>query len=516
MMNKRKPSTRNGHSPSTVIQNAQEFRAWSYKHQAIKTCKGLLNKCKTQEARQQMEFVLKVLSESHYQGLGQERENSLTNELKNRGTTEDVQDYILKNMMGAVPAAISEEPETMRGERRASESRRSTTRHYRKALDEIKENISPEQTKDLRTQIYKLVLSKSVNPEDILEPYTAPIVEVVEEPRIITPAWPTIEDQQKLDSILQNSTSWLDFDAFEISRLTGGRPLVVIGTHLLKQHKLLELCNIEENILINFLNVIEEAYPSSNNFHCSLHGADVMQTLNALFHQSGFISQFQPYQLLACLIAAAVHDVDHPGLSNNFLIQIGAPIAITYNDTSVLENHHLATFFRIVRRPECNIFKNFTFQQKREVRKIIIDLVLATDMTMHVQLVDDFNSLTETATSTTLFSSAESTKLLLKLSIHLADISNPSKKFIYCEKWASLVMEEFYFQGDLEDSLGLPISRECDRLRSSKENVQMGFMDFVLRPLLEVWVKLFPQMDIALKQMQENFESWKKLADERL
>ena len=57
---------------------------------------------------------------------------------------------------------------------------------------------------------------------------------------------------------------------------------------------------------------------------------------------------FSELEVFATLIAAAVHDVDHPGKNNQFLIETGHELAILYNDNSVLENHHLAMAFRIM------------------------------------------------------------------------------------------------------------------------------------------------------------------------
>ena len=52
--------------------------------------------------------------------------------------------------------------------------------------------------------------------------------------------------------------------------------------------------------------------------------------------------------MFAALVAAAVHDVDHPGRSNHFLIETSDDLAVLYNDNSVLENHHLAVAFKIM------------------------------------------------------------------------------------------------------------------------------------------------------------------------
>ncbi len=66
-----------------------------------------------------------------------------------------------------------------------------------------------------------------------------------------------------------------------------------------------------------------------------------------------------PIDEVAALIAATVHDVDHPGRTNSFLCNAGSELAILYNDTAVLESHHAALAFQITTRDDkCNIFRN--------------------------------------------------------------------------------------------------------------------------------------------------------------
>ena len=47
-------------------------------------------------------------------------------------------------------------------------------------------------------------------------------------------------------------------------------------------------------------------------------------------------------QIASTYWSAAVHDFQHGGVNNDFLIKTAHPLAITYNDQSPLENHHLA------------------------------------------------------------------------------------------------------------------------------------------------------------------------------
>ena len=71
-------------------------------------------------------------------------------------------------------------------------------------------------------------------------------------------------------------------------------------------------------------------------------------------------------EMLAVLLAALVHDVDHPGTTNNFHINqrsvqwrmttivenclhvFRSKYALLYNDRSVLENHHLYYAFSLL------------------------------------------------------------------------------------------------------------------------------------------------------------------------
>lgn len=74
----------------------------------------------------------------------------------------------------------------------------------------------------------------------------------------------------------------------------------------------------------------------------------------------GFCLQavLEPLDEIASLIAAVVHDVDHPGYTNSFLCNAGNELAILYNDIAVLESHHAALAFKLTARDErSNIFK---------------------------------------------------------------------------------------------------------------------------------------------------------------
>lgn len=50
-------------------------------------------------------------------------------------------------------------------------------------------------------------------------------------------------------------------------------------------------------------------------------------------------------------------------------------LALMYNDSSVLENHHLAVGFKLLQDDNCDIFQNLSKKQRQSLRKMVIDMV---------------------------------------------------------------------------------------------------------------------------------------------
>lgn len=94
-----------------------------------------------------------------------------------------------------------------------------------------------------------------------------------------------------------------------------------------------------------------------------------------------------PFEALTLLVAAIGHDVGHPGVNNLFLQTLNAPLAQLYNDRSVLESFHCAAYSQILRRYWPAAF------QSAPMRKLMIDIILATDMGSHTIYMADLTKL---------------------------------------------------------------------------------------------------------------------------
>lgn len=131
-------------------------------------------------------------------------------------------------------------------------------------------------------------------------------------------------------------------------------------------------------------------------YHNKIHAADVTQSIHVLLNTKALESVFTDLEVFAAVFSAAIHDVDHPGLTNQYLINKGSELAIMYNDDSVLENHHLAVAFKILQHQSRDILGNLHKKQRNVVRKMVIDMVLATDMSKHMSLLAELKTMVET------------------------------------------------------------------------------------------------------------------------
>jgi hypothetical protein len=94
--------------------------------------------------------------------------------------------------------------------------------------------------------------------------------------------------------------------------------------------------------------------------------------------------------------------------------------------------------------------------------------------------------------------------------LHASDISNPCRKWDVCKQHSAQIMEEFFRQGDKERSLGMPISPGLyDRGAVNIPKSQIGFIEFVVAPLMAVLCRLFPELRPTIGvNVMENREKW--------
>ncbi|CAF97496.1 unnamed protein product, partial [Tetraodon nigroviridis] len=242
------------------------------------------------------------------------------------------------------------------------------------------------------------------------------------------------------------------------------------------------------------------------------------------------------------MTAAVCHDLDHPGYNNTYQINARTELAVRYNDISPLENHHCAVAFQILSLPECNIFANVDLEAFKQIRQVngakqnhllvlqtegklnvwsnltscfqgIITLILATDMARHGEILDSFKQKVDNFD----FTNEEHVTCLKMVLIKCCDISNEVRPTEVAEPWVDCLLEEYFMQSDREKSEGLPVAPFMDRDKVTKPTAQIGFIKFVLIPMFETVMKLFPQIEEImvqpLRDSRDHYEELKQIDD---
>jgi hypothetical protein len=310
---------------------------------------------------------------------------------------------------------------------------------------------------------------------------------------------------------VQGLHSW-SMDVLNLSE-TVEHPLPLMFAYLVETNDLMDLVSGVVQ-LENFLHAIENNYRMSNPYHNAVHAADVLFSVFWILH-SCFAQKVigaDETDTFAMLFAAMVHDLDHPGETNAYQIATRTHFAILYNDRSVLENHHVAFAHKCMESGDTNIFARLENSKRAEMRASVINMVLSTDMSKHFVELGHLNGrLSEGG-----FPDRDRPKdkeLLMNMVVHACDMCNPTKETSLAVKWTTLVMTEFFAQGDKEESLSLNVSLFMNRNTTNIGTCQVGFIDLLVLPLYQSIVQVLPGLAEAVENIQSNRRFWRSIID---
>ncbi|XP_058465684.1 uncharacterized protein LOC131439090 isoform X2 [Malaya genurostris] len=309
-------------------------------------------------------------------------------------------------------------------------------------------------------------------------------------------------DQAILDDILHGQVQCIldrvgnwRFNAFTLETVTGGRSLPVLCVHLFHWYGLLDHFNLDVVRVWKLFSLIEEGYHSTNPYHNSIHATDVTQAMHCFLQEKRILENLSPLEIMASLIGAVTHDLDHPGVNQPFLIATSNHLAALYENTSVLENHHWRSAVGcLLESGVAEQIQNI----RPELEKQISSLILATDITRQQEFIATFRDYLYRDKLD--MRDKEHRHFILQIALKCADISNPCRPWDISKKWSMKVCEEFFRQGDYERQLNLPVTSLCDRQSTSVPKIQTGFFKFVVTPLLDEWHR-FLKTDLSHSMM---------------
>ncbi|KAL1421616.1 hypothetical protein MTO96_004006 [Rhipicephalus appendiculatus] len=326
-----------------------------------------------------------------------------------------------------------------------------------------------------------------------------------------------LPDEIIRDPLLGRIAEW-DYPIFDLNRLNPDTILSKMCYRVFLEVGLFDAFKIPEPEFLHYFHALESGY-REKPYHNRMHAADVLHGVYYLTSQAipGFVqavpdttdsplhktagnflaeetygimgANFPALELMALYTAAAMHDYDHPGRTNAFLVSTYAPQAVLYNDRSVLENYHAASAWTLfLSESKFNFLVHLDKAEFKRFRFLVIECILATDLKRHFEILAEFNAKANDTDAPGIDWNNETDRLLvMEMAIKLADINGPCKRHDIHVQWTYRIAEEFYEQGDEEATLGMQVSPFMDRCNPQLAKLQESFINHLVAPLCNAY-----------------------------
>ena len=210
-------------------------------------------------------------------------------------------------------------------------------------------------------------------------------------------------------------------------------------------------------------------------------------------------------EVLALFVSALCHDIGHDGFTNGYHIATFSDLASTYNDLHVQENLHASLCNKLVRKEDTS-FVALNKDEYQKLRKLIVNLIISTDMAEHMNITTTFRQ------KDLEFSVPEDRLQIMKSVLHAIDVSTPAKPTNQSLVQAQKLAAEFKRQVDKEVSLGMePQPFMAPKTEAARVQLEINFIDYIVQPLWENIVTLFPLSKVFLNNLETNRKYYQDL-----
>ena len=274
-------------------------------------------------------------------------------------------------------------------------------------------------------------------------------------------------------------------------------------------------------------------------FHSFAHAVAVAQHAAMLGWSAR--TSLTAVEQFAVLVAALGHDTGHPGHSNSFEQELAwdrasvnvsgdgghlscrsgassassshqnslpraVPLALLFGDDSVLERNSAAIVSTALAAPG-SVLENLPRATARSLRAVIVNAILATDMTRHFEIVAEIEKGVGALTSHL---------------VHTADLSGTASPLHIARQWAARILNEFTVQANAEVARGYPQTPHMICLQTlageggegssalMAARMQVTFVRAIVLPLYIALSRVVPELDEPLANIRaarEHFDA---------
>uniref|UniRef100_A0A8C4Z4Z8 Phosphodiesterase n=1 Tax=Gadus morhua TaxID=8049 RepID=A0A8C4Z4Z8_GADMO len=265
--------------------------------------------------------------------------------------------------------------------------------------------------------------------------------------------------------------------------------------------------------LCHWVMSVKKNYRRNVVYHNWRHAFNTAQCMFAVLKSGRLQNNMRDLEMLALMIAALSHDLDHRGVNNSYIQRSSHPLAHLYCH-STMEHHHFDQCLMILNSPGNQILSGLSLEGYKATLKMIERAILATDLAVYMKRRGEFFELTKN--SQFVWEDEDHRDLLRSMLMTACDISAITKPWPVQKRIAELVATEFFEQGDKErEELNIePIDLMNREKRDKIPSMQVSFIDAICTQLYETLAGMSEHCSPLLDGCQQNRQRWKRLAEQ--
>lgn len=270
---------------------------------------------------------------------------------------------------------------------------------------------------------------------------------------------------------------------------------------------------LDQNRLGAFVRAVARRY-RTNSYHNFQHAVDTVHRMAWFLALPSFRNNLRDRHKFLLLVAALVHDVEHPGHDNLWELRIRSPWAEKYRSNSVLECHSLAVSRRLMENEERNVFSVFEPGDREEMDRLFERVILVTDFACHADFVAKFSRWLARHQGD--YSNRDFVPIICCALIKAADIGNAAKPFPVAKRWGLRVLKECWAQGKEEKSHNFPVGPLNDPDVADFNVAQAGFIKNSALGLFQLLERMEPELGPMVRELEANMVCYEENAKRSL
>uniref|UniRef100_A0A8B9WR53 Phosphodiesterase n=1 Tax=Bos mutus grunniens TaxID=30521 RepID=A0A8B9WR53_BOSMU len=175
------------------------------------------------------------------------------------------------------------------------------------------------------------------------------------------------------------------FSDFELSDLETALCTIRMFTDL----NLVQNFQMKHEVLCKWILSVKKNYRKNVAYHNWRHAFNTAQCMFAALKAGKIQKRLTDLEILALLIAALSHDLDHRGVNNSYIQRSEHPLAQLYCH-SIMEHHHFDQCLMILNSPGNQILSGLSIEEYKTTLKIIKQAILATDLALYIKRRGEF------------------------------------------------------------------------------------------------------------------------------